>query len=146
MWYLVLSRRVASPEQTQQSHSAHMEWLLEQHRAGQVLFSGPTSDRSYGIYVLRAASKAEAEALAAQDPQHLDGNREMTVLRVAGPARDADGRPVDRGAGSPLPVEPRSEAADSPAHLERADSGQRTLCEGAVEETGLARGKCRSPT
>jgi uncharacterized protein len=94
MWYLVLSRRVASPEQTQQSHAAHMDWLLEQHRAGRVLFSGPTSDRSYGIYVLRAASKAEAEVLAAQDPQHVDGKREMTVfewqvqraMRMEGPS------------------------------------------------------------
>jgi uncharacterized protein YciI len=49
MWYLVLSRRVGSEEQRLANHESHLEWLLEQHRAGRVHYSGPTSDRVCGI-------------------------------------------------------------------------------------------------
>ena len=80
MWYLVLSQATGREEQRQQSYQEHLDWLLEQHRAGRALFSGPTSDRSHGIYVLRAADQAEAEKLAASDPHHVRGERTMQVL------------------------------------------------------------------
>jgi uncharacterized protein YciI len=80
MWYLVLSRRVGSEQERQLHHEVHMEWLLEQHRLGHVLFSGPTSDRSCGIYVLLASSRAEAEEIAAGDPHHMHGDRKMEIF------------------------------------------------------------------
>ena len=69
MWYLVLSH--ARPDQTERKQlhlPEHRKWLEDQHRAGRVLFSGPTSDRSVGIYVVLAASLNDAEKLAAQTP------------------------------------------------------------------------------
>lgn len=81
MWYLVLSH--ARPDQTEnkQLHlPEHRQWLEDQHRAGRVLFSGPTSDRSVGIYVVLAASLNDAEKLAAQDPDHVNGIGIMEVL------------------------------------------------------------------
>ena len=48
-------------------------------RAGNVLFSGPNSERTYGIYVVLAGSLADAEELAGQDPYHLAGIRQMQV-------------------------------------------------------------------
>jgi uncharacterized protein YciI len=57
-----------------------MEWLLSQHRAGRVLFSGPTADRSCGIYVLLAATHREAERIATEDPQHVYGDRAMEII------------------------------------------------------------------
>ena len=81
MWYLVLSRSL--PEQKENKHRylpEHRKWLEDQHRAGRVLFSGPTSDLSYGIYVILAGCLSEAEELAAQDPDHIRGIGTMTVL------------------------------------------------------------------
>ena len=81
MWYLVLSHSRPDQKENKQLHlPEHRKWLEDQHRAGRVLFSGPTSDRSYGIYVVLAASLAEAEKLAAQDPDHVRGIGTMEVL------------------------------------------------------------------
>lgn len=81
MWYLVLSRSLPDQKENKQLHlPEHRKWLEDQHRAGRVLFSGPTSDRSYGIYVVLAASLSDAEKLAAQDPDHVRGIGTMEVL------------------------------------------------------------------
>ena len=81
MWYLVLSRSLPEKEESkQQNYEEHRQWLDDQHRAGRLLFSGPTSDRAYGIYILLASNLAEAKALAGQDPHHLKGIRTMEVL------------------------------------------------------------------
>lgn len=80
MWYIVLSR-MTGKEETKQLHTEeHRHWLEQQHRAGRLLFSGPTSDRSHGIYIMLASSLGEAEQTAAQDPFHLYGVRTMSVL------------------------------------------------------------------
>jgi uncharacterized protein YciI len=65
----------------EQYYNAHREWLETQHRAGRVLFSGPTLDRSYGIYILLADSLEEAQDLAGSDPFHLYKVREPHVLQ-----------------------------------------------------------------
>lgn len=81
MWYLVLSCSLPEKEeQKQQNYDDHREWLEQQHRAGRLLFSGPTSDRAYGIYVMLAANLTEARALAGEDPHHAKGIRTMEVL------------------------------------------------------------------
>lgn len=80
MWYLVLSRSL--PERNkdkERNYEAHRRWLDEQHRAGRLLFSGPTTDGAYGVYVMLASSLDEAKAIAAQDPHHAEGIREMEV-------------------------------------------------------------------
>ncbi|MEE8113172.1 MAG: YciI family protein [Nitrososphaerales archaeon] len=81
MWYIVLSRSLPEKEESkQQNYEEHRQWLDDQHRAGRLLFSGPTADRAYGIYIMLASSKSEAEALAAQDPHHVRGIRTIEVL------------------------------------------------------------------
>ncbi|HEY7165275.1 MAG TPA: YciI family protein [Candidatus Binatia bacterium] len=81
MWYIVLSRSLPEKEESkQQNYEEHRQWLDDQHRAGRLLFSGPTSDRAYGIYILLASNLTEARALAGQDPHHLKGIRTMEVL------------------------------------------------------------------
>lgn len=81
MWYLVLSRSLPEQKENKELHlPEHRQWLEDQHRAGRVLFSGPTSDRSVGIYVVLAASLNDAEKLAAQDPDHVSGIGIMEVL------------------------------------------------------------------
>jgi len=92
MWYLVLSKRVRSNEEREARTPAHRDWLDAQHRAGKLLFSGPTTD-GYGVYVILADNLQEAERLAGQDPYHVHGDREMEVkewnahraMRLEGP-------------------------------------------------------------
>jgi uncharacterized protein YciI len=80
MWYLVLSRSMPERnEEKERNYEAHRQWLDEQHRAGRLLFSGPTTDGAYGVYIMLASSLDEAKAVAAQDPHHVKGVREMEV-------------------------------------------------------------------
>jgi uncharacterized protein YciI len=80
MWYLVLSRSLCSEQDMWPRRQPHLDWLENLHHEGRALFSGRTSDKAYGIYVLLAPDKAAAERLAAQDPYHVHGDREMTLL------------------------------------------------------------------
>ena len=81
MWHLVLSRSLPDQKENKQRHlPEHRKWLEDQHRAGRVLFSGPTSYLAYGIYVVLASSLSDAKELAAQDPDHVRGIGAMQVL------------------------------------------------------------------
>jgi uncharacterized protein YciI len=81
MWYIVLPRQLPDQEESKQVHvEEHRRWLEDQHRSGRLLFSGPTSDRAYGIYIMLAPDRSEAERIAAQDPHHARGIRTMEVL------------------------------------------------------------------
>src|SRR6188474_3996533 len=81
MWYIVISRSLPDKEAEKQSHyEEHRQWLDNQHTAGRLLFSGPTTDGRFGIYIMLASSLKDAEGLAAKDPHHVRGIREMQVL------------------------------------------------------------------
>jgi len=95
MWYLVLSRDLAREDAKQSHRDAHAAWLDAQHRAGRALFSGPSTDGRYGLYVLLAPSLDDARALAGQDPYHQHGIRDLEqvlewdprrAMRLAGPS------------------------------------------------------------
>ena len=81
MWYLVMSRSLPEREQDKQkNYQEHRQWLDDQHQAGRLLFSGPTTDGGYGIYVMLAENLDEAKSIAASDPHHARGIRKMEVL------------------------------------------------------------------
>jgi uncharacterized protein len=81
MWYLVLSRSLPEKEaEKQKNYEDHRQWLDDQHKAGRLLFSGPTTDGAFGVYVMLAKNLDEAKALAANDPHHERGIRKMEVL------------------------------------------------------------------
>jgi uncharacterized protein YciI len=73
MWYLTLRRPMKPREQWTVSLDQHLVWMKQQHESGKILFSGPTTDRKLGIYVIRAGSKDEAEKIAASDPYTAAG-------------------------------------------------------------------------
>jgi uncharacterized protein YciI len=80
MWYIVLSHsRPEKDAEKERNYEAHRQWLDDHHRAGRLLFSGPTTDGAYGIYVMLASSLDEAKAIAATDPHHSEGIRDMEV-------------------------------------------------------------------
>jgi uncharacterized protein YciI len=68
MWYLVIRHDVTPRQTWAATLDEHLEWMREQHLAGTVLFSGPTSDIRTGIYIVRARSREAAHAVAASDP------------------------------------------------------------------------------
>ena len=81
MWYLVFTRNVVGKEaELKESTAEHRQWLEDQHRAGRLLFSGPTTDRSGGAYVMLAKGLEEARQLAAADPHHANGSRRMEIF------------------------------------------------------------------
>ncbi len=67
-WFLVHRRNVRPPQEWTLSVDEHLAWMRQQHEAGSILFSGLSGDRSLGIYVVRAGSRPEAEAIASTDP------------------------------------------------------------------------------
>ncbi len=80
MWYLVLSRVSTSPDEVRKMTREHLAWMEKQHTEGKVLFSGPTPDRSTGIYVVKAGSYDEAKDLVDTDPFHMAGLRGYEIL------------------------------------------------------------------
>ncbi len=80
MWYLILRRPVKPREEWNVTLDEHLAWMKRQHTAGTILFSGPTSDRKYGVYVIRANSKPEAEKVAASDPYTAAGLAAFDIL------------------------------------------------------------------
>ena len=74
--------------------------MERQPAEGKVLFSGPTPDRSIGIYVVKAGSYDEAKAIVDTDPFHLAGLRipeiiEWEIHQVLGAGTFAS--PASRG-------------------------------------------------
>ena len=55
MWYLVLRRDVRPRAEWALGLDDHLRWMRTQHEAGTILFSGPSRDRQYGIYVVRSS-------------------------------------------------------------------------------------------
>lgn len=79
-WFLILSRLVPGAEEGRRKHfQEHMDWLNAHHENGRMLFSGPTTDRQIGVYLMRATDLDEAEAIAATDPHHIYGERVADV-------------------------------------------------------------------
>lgn len=73
MWYLILRRPVKPREEWTVTLDQHLVWMKRQHETGTILFSGPSSDRKYGIYVIKAGTREEAEKIAATDPYTAAG-------------------------------------------------------------------------
>ncbi len=60
MWYLIHRKPIRPREKWTVGLDQHLVWMKQQHEDGRVLFSGPTSDRKLGIYVIRAGSRGFA--------------------------------------------------------------------------------------
>lgn len=75
--------------------AAHLAWLKAGHEAGHFLAWGPREPRDGGLIFVRAASRAEAEALLATDPFMTEDLAEATIIewtpRFVGPGLEAFG-------------------------------------------------------
>jgi uncharacterized protein YciI len=82
MWFICLRRALKPREQWTASVDSHLAWMRTQHEAGSILLSGPglyKGDR-YGIYLIRAASRDEAERIAAADPFTAAGDAAYDLI------------------------------------------------------------------
>jgi uncharacterized protein YciI len=79
MWYVVMSKSIGPRELIRGREHENLDWMKENHDAGRVLFSGPTSE-GVGIWVLRAESKDEASHLAQSHPWVAGGLRDVSEI------------------------------------------------------------------
>ena len=77
--FLVL-RHHAAPIDDHAGVVEHLTWMRAQHVRGNVLISGPSSDGTVGIYVLRMASREDAATLAASDPLAQDDRVRIEII------------------------------------------------------------------
>lgn len=80
MWYLILSKRKAPMDAVKARTAEHFAWMQVQHQAGTVAISGPTPDRTMGIYVVRAVSAEIARQIADSDPFHAHDLRHYDLI------------------------------------------------------------------
>jgi uncharacterized protein YciI len=78
--YVVISSPAVPPDKLKPFLMAHLEYMIGLERRGLVFASGPLSDGAgppsgHGLTILRAASAAEARALAESDPFFVNGLR-----------------------------------------------------------------------
>ncbi len=78
--FLVISREADASVDRVPCHQAHLDWLNAGHDSQRVLLSGPSCDRSLGIYVVRAASLGEAREFVDSDPYHSAGIRIFDLI------------------------------------------------------------------
>ena len=73
----------------------HLAWLKAGHEAGHFLAWGPREPRDGGLIFVKAASRADAEALLMSDPFMLHQLAELTITqwtpRFVGPGLEAFG-------------------------------------------------------
>jgi uncharacterized protein YciI len=80
MWFLALRRSIQPREEWTVGIDEHLAWMKQQHDAGAIFMSGPSGDRSMGIYLIRAPSRDAAEAIAASDPFTVAGHCTVEVI------------------------------------------------------------------
>jgi len=59
---------------------AHRDFLARNYAAGHLITSGPRYQRTGGVIMLRAANRAEAEALLAGDPFNINGIADYQIV------------------------------------------------------------------
>ncbi len=89
-FFAVLSKPLVAPEQLRPVLAAHLDYMIDLEKRGVVFASGPLADaerqpQGEGLTILRAASAAEARAIAEADPFFKNGLRtfelkEWTVM------------------------------------------------------------------
>lgn len=72
-WFLTQRRALKPREEWNVTLDQHLVWMKQQHESGTIVLSGPTPDRTIGMYLIRAKDRAEAERIAGSDPYTAAG-------------------------------------------------------------------------
>ena len=76
-WYLVI--RGAQLARDPERLARHLDWMRIQHQQGTVVISGPSSDLTVSVFVVRAPSRDDAASVAANDPLY---QRDQTTIEI----------------------------------------------------------------
>jgi uncharacterized protein YciI len=79
-FFLCLRHPTRPRAQWKASLQEHLDWMKQRHADGSVLMSGPSRDLGVSIYIIRAHSLAEAEAIAQADPFTAAGDGRPEVI------------------------------------------------------------------
>jgi uncharacterized protein YciI len=74
MWFFCKRTHLHAPGERKCTLDTHLAWMKVQHEAGHIVMSGPSPDLKLGMYLIRAGSREEAEAIAASDPYTVAGD------------------------------------------------------------------------
>jgi uncharacterized protein len=82
--YVLLSKPLVAPEQLKPVLAAHLDYMIGLEKRGIIFASGPLADaerppQGEGLTILRAASAAEARAIAEGDPFFKNGLRTFAL-------------------------------------------------------------------
>ena len=73
MWFLCQRKDAKPRSEWTVGLAEHLAWMKEQHDQGLVVMSGPAPGHGMSMYLIRAASEAEAQSIASQDPYTKSG-------------------------------------------------------------------------
>lgn len=84
-FYVVLAEPTARAAERAAATDAHLAWLAALEAEGRLFLAGPFvnedgASTGGGLFVIRAAGLAEAEAIAAADPYNAGGFRSFRVM------------------------------------------------------------------
>lgn len=82
MWFLCMRRPLIAREQWTTTLDQHLQWMRSQHEQGRIVLSGPgvVDGERLGMYLIRAASRAEAESIASGDPYTVAGHTRFELI------------------------------------------------------------------
>ena len=83
--YVIVAEPAATAGNRALATAAHLQWLAGLDAAGQLVLAGPFvsedgASTGSGMFIIRAASLADAERIAATDPYNAGGYRTFRVL------------------------------------------------------------------
>jgi uncharacterized protein YciI len=81
MWFFCTRTNVRAPGERRSTLDIHLEWMKAQHEAGHIVMSGPSPDLKLGMYLIRASSRDEAEAIASSDPYTVAGDSTYELVQ-----------------------------------------------------------------
>ena len=80
MFYFVRRRGLKPRSEWNVTLDEHLVWMKHQHDSGTIVMSGPTPDRQYGQYLVRASNRQAAEEVAASDPFTVAGCTAFEII------------------------------------------------------------------
>jgi uncharacterized protein YciI len=81
--YAVITTYVRPLEVVDRHRAAHLQWVKEQYAAGRLLVSGRRTPPGGGVLIVRCSSRAELDAVLAEDPFVEAGVIEHAVYEFA---------------------------------------------------------------
>ena len=84
--WVIITKRVASPEEVRKHLKAHLEHQISLEKQGIMYGAGPATapgenEPAFGLIIIRASSSEEARQIADRDPMHSAGVRTYTLYQ-----------------------------------------------------------------